>query len=85
VAIASLCTEAAEARVEARADVAGARGRLCTRLSLRASSRLAISLTRFTLFSTRIENMRRIASNEQIDMRFHVFQETKCITCETKY
>jgi hypothetical protein len=46
---------------------------------------LAISLARFTLFSRRIENMRRIASDEQIDIKFHVFQETKCITCETKY
>ena len=35
IACYSLCTEAAEARVEARADVAGARGRLCTGLSLR--------------------------------------------------
>jgi hypothetical protein len=33
IACCSLCTGAAEARVEARADVAGARGRLC-RLSL---------------------------------------------------
>jgi hypothetical protein len=35
IACYSLCTGAAEARVEARADVAGARERLCTRLSLR--------------------------------------------------
>jgi hypothetical protein len=34
IACYSLCTGAAEARVEARADVAGARERLCTRLSL---------------------------------------------------
>jgi hypothetical protein len=39
VACCSLCTEAAEARVEARADVAGARGRLCTRLSLTIRSK----------------------------------------------
>jgi hypothetical protein len=35
IACYSLCTGAAEARVEARADVAGARERLCTGLSLR--------------------------------------------------
>jgi hypothetical protein len=34
IACYSLCTGAAEARVEARADVAGARERLCTGLSL---------------------------------------------------
>jgi hypothetical protein len=36
IACYSLCTGAAEARVEARADVAGARERLCTGLSLMA-------------------------------------------------
>jgi hypothetical protein len=36
IACYSLCTEAADARVEARADVAGARERLCTGLSLKA-------------------------------------------------
>ena len=35
IACYSVCTGAAEARVEARADVAGARERLCTGLSLR--------------------------------------------------
>ena len=37
IACYSLCTGAAEARVEARADVAGARERLCTGLSLTAT------------------------------------------------
>jgi hypothetical protein len=35
IACYSLCTGAVEARVEARADVTGARERLCTGLSLR--------------------------------------------------
>jgi hypothetical protein len=38
----SLCTGAAGARVEARADVAGARERLCTELSLTVSRRVNV-------------------------------------------
>jgi hypothetical protein len=42
---------------------------------------LAISLARFSLFLTLIKNVRKIkiASDEQIYMKFHVFRETKVL------
>jgi hypothetical protein len=45
IACYSLCTGAAEARVEARADVVGARERLCTGLSLSQMSLLSLRLS----------------------------------------
>jgi hypothetical protein len=51
IACYSLCTGAAEARVEARADVAGARERLCTGLSLSLVVALSKSLDGSTLES----------------------------------
>jgi hypothetical protein len=50
IACYSLCTGAAEARVEARADVAGARERLCTGLSLTYGMKLFIYGANIRLF-----------------------------------